>query len=198
MLLLGVHQLPESKVVLVNSGTSALQITEHTSFVSFGKIKFMKIGAEDNDKTARNLNPQTDIVFNPQDYHELVLMNNKITSLGALVQAKLQENPTQAKLCYHEIISTPTSAIPGFFEIKQTHAVFARVQAIQLEADAASIKGNMSTIGSTIPVHQWISDRMKIRWQVKWMKKGLMPVCPKVILTFNAEIDVGMAVMLSA
>ena len=160
----------------------------------------MKLGAEDNDRTSKELNPETDFPFNPRDYHELVLLNNKVLTLGAVIEAKQQENPTMAKLAYHELIAAPTSSIPGFFEIKPLSCaqVFARMQPVTLEDNGEVTKGVTSTIGSTIQLTHWTADRMKIIWQVKWMQKGLMPVCPRVILTFNAKLDVGMAVMLSS
>ena len=190
--------LPESKIALVNLGTSAFDVTQNTSLVSFGKIKFMKKGSVDNDREAVNLDPATDIAFNPIDYNDLVLLNNKVVSLGSIIEARQKDNPASAKLCYHEIIAAPTAQCPAFFELKQVHCVFARIMAVKLEATQENpMQANVTSMGSTIEVGRWTSDRIKIIWQVKWFKKGLMPVCPRVILTFNAKVEVGSAVMLS-
>ena len=150
----------------------------------------LKSTCADTEREAVDLDDKIDIPFHPADYMEPVMLNNKVMSLGSIIAAKQQENPAGAKICYHEMIPAPTPAQPSYFEIKNVHTRFAWIPALQGELA-------VNNIASSVAPKTWKSDRCRVIWQVKWMKKGLMPVCPRVVLLADVKVDVDSAFVLA-
>eukprot|EP00959_Pyramimonas_sp_CCMP1952_P453322 9468044-Pyramimonas_sp.AAC.2 len=64
-------------------------------------------------------------------------------------------------------------------------------------SDSKKLKISFQNAGALVPIDSWAnSPLLSIMWSCKWSPKGLVPVCPKVVIREALNIPAGSAVKL--
>ena len=125
-------------------------------------------------------------------FKDLVVLHNEVVTVGTVIEGQRKEDPTRAQVCYHDLQDAVVDGCLGAFTLKMRHEVaFRCVGKPSGSDDDSSVTLLQSLIAGAVPVHSWNTEVTTIVWVVKWSKKGLMPVAPRVMLTQEAEIEVG-------
>ena len=69
----------------------------NTVIASVAKVKFTKKGPAETERETETMNPATDMAFEHTQYTDLVMFNNKITTSGAIVDAKLKNKSKRSE-----------------------------------------------------------------------------------------------------
>jgi hypothetical protein len=134
--------------------------------------------------------PVGDIEYKLTGDHDMVIVGGAIRMLGSVITEQRQKAP-KAEAMYHKLVVNETD--PSKFSLTQTHRVF--FVPSPASADETTKDGNIGTRAAD-PA-QWATDVSSVSWNVRWVAKGLQSQAPKVILTKDATLPPGHALILS-
>ena len=116
------------------------------------------------------------------------------------VKDKKKQDPQAAKLCFHALKDTHALDKPGSFQVEVKTLVYFNIQdRIMLDrmddsdgTGADKFKASFQNAGALIPIDKWLTaNLLKIMWTCKWSPKGLVPVCPKVVIKETMTLPAG-------
>ncbi|CAK9086316.1 Uncharacterized protein SCF082_LOCUS40832, partial [Durusdinium trenchii] len=93
-----------SVIALVNEGDCSVKVPLHALVAGFGRGKFREIKLDGGEEGA--LNPEKEIAFHLEDSSDLVLLENKATTLSEAVTAR-NDSTGQAAIAYHTMVNKP-------------------------------------------------------------------------------------------
>ena len=76
-------------------------------------------------------------------------------------------------------------------------AVVFTVKSNQCTSDGSDTKLPQAVAAAAIDLQKWTSSIMRMVWVVKWSAKGIMPICPKVVVVKAFKLDPAKAVRLT-
>lgn len=116
-----------------------------------------------------------------------------------MIEGQRSKGPTSAKVCHHDLEERVEPGCPGAFTLAVRHRIAFRPTRLQAQAseDGDGVKMLQSTIGSAVPTKVWESFVTKVAWCVKWCKKGILPVAPRVLASCTVEVPAGHSLFLS-
>ncbi len=145
------------------------------------------------------MNPQIHVPYSLEKNgaDSLVFFNNLLTPLFSVIENQRKEDPTKAKIAYHDLAEAPTATRPGDFTVSQKHCVVFNVEkgslAVKAEEDG-NLHVSQSHIGNLIPAMDWDNEVTGLVFIVKWAPQGLSPVRPVVALLKSISLPAGKAV----
>ena len=72
-----------------------------------------------------------------------------------------------------------------------------RLNEVAAEDKLYQLKRTLGSIGAAIPASSWTTSMTKVAWAVKWVRKGLMPIPPKLNFSNAVSFEPGMAFVFS-
>ena len=172
----------------------SVKVPSHIVLLGFGKFKWAQLKSDD-DVT------EYDIKYEFGAMSEEAVLNGSLMTLDKMIITQRGVDPTLAKVTYHDLIEQPTAGCPHAFKLVVKHRVVARVpEQVPIEAKGVENESTLTqaNAGLTIPVRLWRSyTRCKVFWIVKWTRKGLSPVVPKVLSVCSISLGPNEAISLA-
>ncbi len=152
------------------------------------------------DKKATS--PDLSIPFTLTDQDTEVISGTVLTTVSALIEEKRKTDPRNAKVCFHVMAEEPSAGRPGNFSLKcrqelffnQSELMNLSVTPAAAEPDEGQPTLSQGVAAAVVSVRKWLhNDLLKVLWVVKWKTKGLVPVCPKVVMKVSVKLLPGKA-----
>jgi hypothetical protein len=177
-------------LLLANIGTEPTKLDKHMSVVMFGKGAFVKVKPDEI--------LETDVLFELNSNATEVVFNNRVVAVGSLIEQQRAKDPTLAKVCYHDMTEVVVPGAPGSFALTVRHHVLFRPnKVVAREGGEEGLQVQQGSFGTVLPLAKWTTAGTRLVWCVKWSKKGIQPVAPRVVTTSALEIAAGKAAVLS-
>ena len=111
-----------------------------------------------------------------------MIFNARLATVGALLnQKRLTADADEARVCFHDLVETPTSADRAAFKLMPTQTVYDNLMDMHVVNNEGQAEIDQRQAGSSIPPAAWESKYTRILWALKWVKKkGLQPTRPQV------------------
>ena len=171
-----------NKVCIYNLSGQEVKLPAGTVVASFGKGGFKLLRKDQETEDAM-------VAYSLKDDEDMVIFNGTLTKLGTVVEEKRKTEPN-CSICYFSMENRVSEANPGGFSLQANHRVV-----FYLKTDE-SIAVNQNNMASKLPATTWDSEVTKIVWAVRWTTKGLMPVCPRVVLHRDCDLGTGRALVI--
>eukprot|EP00435_Cladocopium_sp_Y103_P018632 s3736_g4.t1 len=177
--------------------TSILDGTPYPQGCDFHREAFLAQHGADSF-THSSLTDKDKLILFDLTSAEFVLHNQKLESLGHLLQAREKEK-SKATICYHEVTAKPGEDL-GQYQISRKHEVYFKPNAkVQAEEEGSELKlqKGTSSLAALVPFTGLDKfQHARVLWAVKWTLKGLMPVKPCVCLYNEMTLPPSTAVKL--
>jgi hypothetical protein len=177
---------PGHHIYVVNRPPVSVELPEGFVLVGFGRGLF-KFRSKEPDA-----NPETHISLSLVDSSTRVVLDNKVKTLGVVVQEKRKSDPSP-KVMYHRMEDVPGGSL-GSFRLEMVNEVLFGLLEQDVPKDSMDGKELLiNRVGALIPTHYWRSHCLDIIWAMKWTPTGLQAVRPVVCLTQGAVLPPGHA-----
>ncbi len=139
--------------------------------------------------------------FNLTDQDTEVISGTVLTTISALIEEKRKTDPRNAKVCFHVMAEEPSAGRPGNFSLKSRQELFFNQSELMnlsvmpaAEPDEGQLTLSQGVAAAVVSVRKWLQNQfLKVLWVVKWKTKGLVPVCPKVVMKVSIKLLLGKA-----
>ena len=136
------------------------------------------------------------LCFRARSHRSTILTSE---DLYKTVKEKKKQDPKLSKVCFHVMKDLTMVDKPGSFSIDVKTQVHFNIQdriKINDETEGGDgdkkIKTSFQNAGALIPM-----PLLKIMWSCKCSPKGLVPVCPKVVVNEAVSLPTGTCIKLS-
>ena len=154
----------------------------------YGKGKFAR-------NTNGNFNPDCDHMYHLKTCDDMVMHNNKLLQLKAVVAEQRKRNP-EARIAYHSISEIPSKDKLSF-GVKQEIEVFFVPAGSSASEGGKSEPVSQSSIAGLLPPTVFDGSHCAVKlWAVKWAANGLVPIRPAVFSKMHCDIPAGQALSL--
>ena len=142
------------------------------------------------------------LCFRARSHRSTILTSE---DLYKTVKEKKKQDPKLSNVCFHAMKDLTMVDKPGSFSIDVKTQVHFNIQdriKINDETEGGDgdkkIKTSFQNAGALIPINLWQTmPLLKIMWSCKWSPKGLVPVCPKVVVNEAVSLPTGTCIKLS-
>ena len=171
---------------LVNLGLSEVTVPSNFFMAGFGKGNFKLL------KGLEETPPDNSIEFSLTDSESLVVYNNCVTTIGAILQVERLKKPDLAP-CYHKVIDNEADS--RAFTLQQTHRiVFVPAGESNVTASNVALKAAGPKDLSGGLEQNWSSHLTRLMWKVRLTNKGVQAITPAVYTVVESVIPPGSAV----
>ena len=185
-----------SKIFLANEGTADVELSAGTTVAGYWKGSWQK-----NEGELRT----ADVPYELHDASDLVIMENKVTSLAQVIKEKRAISPLEVKVLYYNLVDKPTAEDSTFFkcEPKQGQQVLFRTENVPVKEEQRNpscgcVSLPHGSLAGCMPTATWNNLATQVIWVLRWTARGLSPVRPLICLKEKCIIKQGHAVAFQA
>ena len=132
--------------------------------------------------------PAGGIEFKLTDSDDLVVFNNSVTKVGAIIEAERKKKPGFS-VCYHKVVENPEKL--SEFKLEQTHKV---VFVPSLEAETLTQNSVACKVDEPT---KWNTHAVRLMWMVRVTQKGLQAIGPRAYSKVEMVLPPGHACQIS-
>eukprot|EP00959_Pyramimonas_sp_CCMP1952_P054475 1138975-Pyramimonas_sp.AAC.1 len=149
------------------------------------------------------MNPATDILYRLVNEKSQVIHHNKMVAVGSVLDEVRVSNPAKAIVAYHDMVEKAVEGTLGCFDLELRCGVaYSMPKELMIGSAKPEQTENGKTpqtkFGALLPASSWATSESEVAWGVKWSRKGLMPVAPRVVLVRSVTLPPASALVFSS